>query len=147
MAIWVRFIVTYLGEIKEFSWLVGLIQYTCSSTGYFLLVFLMAVVAFTDSFNALDQKILINGSRHADFDGTAQELEETQVNELDITLLQNLNNWLNVWQMAFNASIGDFDHDNFFSHYGYIDWLIFFLSCLFLIILMLNLLISVIAEA
>lgn len=71
MAIWVRFIVTYLGEIKEFSWLVGLIQYTCSSTGYFLLVFLMAVVAFTDSFNALDQKILINGSRHADFVGTA----------------------------------------------------------------------------
>ena len=25
MAIWIRFIVTYLGEIKEFSWLVGLI--------------------------------------------------------------------------------------------------------------------------
>ena len=105
----------------------------------------MAVVAFTDSFNALDQKILINGSRLTGIEG--DELEVQEVNALDITLLQNLNNWLNVWQMAFNASIGDFDHDNFFSHYGYIDWLIFFLSCLFLIILMLNLLISVIAEA
>ena len=64
LAVWMRMILTYLGQIKEFSWLVGLISYSCTSTVYFFIVFICGVTAFADSFNALDQKILLNGSRY-----------------------------------------------------------------------------------
>ena len=54
LAIWLRIIVTYLGEIEQFSWLVGLIKYSCESTIAFLTVFLCFITAFADSFNALE---------------------------------------------------------------------------------------------
>jgi len=51
------------------------------------------------------------------------------------------------FHLSFLASLGDFDIDNQITHMSYIDWMIFFLICFVLIILMLNLLISVITEA
>ena len=64
LAVWLRIVVTYLGEIQEFSWLVGLIKYSCKTTIYFLTVFVCLVTAFTDAYNALDQKLLINGGHY-----------------------------------------------------------------------------------
>jgi len=105
------------------------------------------VTAFADAFNAIDQKILINGSKYEDVVASPAELEEMKLNDLDVSLKQNLSNWLTIWQTAFRSSIGDFKEDNQLQYYSYADWLIFFLAILFLIILMLNLLISVIAQA
>ena len=53
-AIWFRMIVAYLGEIQQFSWLVGLIKFSCSSSFYFLTVFLIAVTAVADCFTAIE---------------------------------------------------------------------------------------------
>ena len=50
LAVWFRIIVAYLGEIKSFNWLVGLIRFSCTATGYFIAVFLCGVTAFADSF-------------------------------------------------------------------------------------------------
>jgi len=54
LAIWTRLIMTYLGQIQKFSWIIGLIRHSCSSTVVFLSVFILGVTAFADSFNALE---------------------------------------------------------------------------------------------
>ena len=134
-----------MGEIKEFSWLVGLIKYSCTTTIYFLIVFASLVTSFTDSFNALDQKLIISGDA---YDGeTDYELRLQRAEDLDVSVAANFKKWLIMWQIGFRASIGNFNENNQLRHYGYIDWMVFFLMCFFLIILMLNLLISVITEA
>lgn len=51
------------------------------------------------------------------------------------------------WQKAFRSTLGDFDEATQIMHFSFVDWGIFFLACGFLIILMLNLLISVITES
>ena len=76
LAVWLRIVVTYLGEIQQFNWLVGLIKYSCSSTVYFITVFVCFITAFTDAYNALDQKFLINGNK---YDGKVSE------KDLDVT--------------------------------------------------------------
>ena len=60
--------------------------------------------------------------------------------------MANFNKWLTIWQISFRSSIGDFNGEQI-DQFSYTDWIIFFLICFFLIILMLNLLISVISEA
>ena len=85
-----------MGEIKEFGWLVGLIKYSCTTTIYFLIVFASLVTAFTDSFNALDQKLLISGANY-DWE-TEDEFHNLRTPEdLDITILANFNKWLKMW--------------------------------------------------
>jgi len=59
LAIWMRAIVEYLGKIREFSWLVGLIKFSANYSLYFITVFILGVTAFADSFNALEQRFLI----------------------------------------------------------------------------------------
>ena len=66
---------------------------------------------------------------------------------MDFSFVTNFNKWLNIWQIAFRSSLGDFNDDDQLQYFGIFDWIVFFLSCFFLIILMLNLLISVISEA
>ena len=48
------------------------------------------------------------------------------------------------WQKSFLTALGDFDSNLEFYREG--DWLIFFLCCIFNIILLLNLLIAIISE-
>ena len=74
-------------------------------------------------------------------------LDMIKINDLDITIRTNFNNWLGLWQTSFRSSIGDFDEQGQMKYLSQVDWLIFFISSFFLIILMLNLLISVIAAA
>ena len=57
LAVWLRIILTYLGSIKSFSWLIGLIRYSCIQSGSFLFIFICFVTAFADSFSALEQRI------------------------------------------------------------------------------------------
>jgi|Transcript_20452 hypothetical protein len=146
LTVWMRVILTYLGEIRELSWLVGLIKYTMTSTGYFLVVFLVGVTAFADSFNALDQEILLEGKRFEGLNLSPEDYKAAQISMLStMSFSENFKHWLSIWQYSFRAGIGDFMDDA--NLYGYVDWMIFFLMVFFLIILMLNLLISVIAEA
>ena len=53
LIIWMR-ILTYLSQTQTFSWIMGLIKHSCSSTLFFLSVFICGVTAFADSFNALE---------------------------------------------------------------------------------------------
>ena len=53
LIIWMR-ILTYLSQTQTFSWIIGLIKHSCSSTVVFLSVFILGVTAFADSFNALE---------------------------------------------------------------------------------------------
>ena len=54
LAIWIRFIISYFGEIDKFNWVIGLIKHSGKSTIYFLIVFTAGVTAFADSFNAFE---------------------------------------------------------------------------------------------
>ena len=71
---------------------------------------------------------------------------DVSANDKDISFIANFNEWLLIWQKAFRSSIGDFDSAQL-KNFGFIDWMIFFLLIFFLIMVMLNLLISVIAGA
>ena len=113
-----------------------------------MVVLFCSVTAFADSFNALDQKILLKGERLEDLHGADPEaLRSARQALLDPHLVAVLETWLDSWQEAFRASIGDFDWPGHLDYFGRVDWLVFFFAVLFMIVLMLNLLISIIAEA
>lgn len=76
LLIWTRLILTNLGDIEVMSWLIGLILNSGVATTLFMIVLLCAVTAFADSFNALDQKIMIKGLRYADLDLNEEELHQ-----------------------------------------------------------------------
>lgn len=61
LAIWLRIIVTFLGQLEQFTFLIGLIRYSCKASVTFIIVFICGVTAFADSFNALEQRFMING--------------------------------------------------------------------------------------
>jgi len=147
LLVWMRLIMSNLGDIERMSWLIGLIQNSCVAMTSFLLVLSCAITAFADSFNALDQKIMLKGERLDASTSTEEELLIARKELLDTRLIAKFNSWLDSWQEAFRASIGDFDVEGHLSYFSYVDWLIFFFAVLFMIILMLNLLISIIAEA
>mmetsp|Transcript_6175 Transcript_6175/g.7387 ORF Transcript_6175/g.7387 Transcript_6175/m.7387 type:complete len:102 (+) Transcript_6175:181-486(+) len=73
LLVWTRLIMTNLGDIEAMSWLIGLIQNSTEATALFMAVLICAVTAFSDSFNALDQKIMIKGSRYDDLEVAQQE--------------------------------------------------------------------------
>ena len=147
LAIWTRLMVSCLGQIQQFSWVIGLIKHSFTQTLFFLTVFILGVTAFADSFNTFEQRFLIDDSVINSMGLTGDAFIIEKLKKLDNTMESNFESWLLCWQRAFRASLGDFDGTTFLVYFSYIDWIIFFLACAFLIILMLNLLISVITEA
>lgn len=97
LAVWMRLILTYLGEIQQFGWLVGLIKYTSASTGYFLTVFLLSVTAFSDAFSALDKKIYINGDVFAAENLSEEEIKAAKAEGLTTDLKVFWDRWLTMW--------------------------------------------------
>ena len=108
LAVWMRLILTYLGEIQQFGWLVGLIKYTSASTGYFLTVFLLSVTAFSDAFAALDKKIYINGDAFRAEELTEEQIKDAKAEGLSTDFKNFWDRWLLMWQISFRNSIGDF---------------------------------------
>ena len=96
LAVWLRVILTYLGSVKDLSWLIDLIRYSCVASGSFLFIFICIVTAFADSFKALEQRIRINNEIEVG-EMSEDELKELRDEELNITLGKNFNNWLSTW--------------------------------------------------
>ena len=89
LAVWGRIIATYLGDIQQFAWLIGLIKYSCTTTAYFLIVFICFVTAFADSFNALEYKFLVSGDFDALIGGDPGESKDFKFDQLDTTISAN----------------------------------------------------------
>mmetsp|Transcript_27916 Transcript_27916/g.32843 ORF Transcript_27916/g.32843 Transcript_27916/m.32843 type:complete len:116 (-) Transcript_27916:650-997(-) len=108
------------------------------STVAFMVVYICGVSAFSDAFNAISQGQYIGQILNG----------EVTLDDIDLTVRTNFEQWVDFWQISFKASLGDFPDDWGDSKYfHYHDWFLFFFACFFLIILMLNLLISIISEA
>jgi len=70
------------------------------------------------------------------------------LDDIDLTVQTSFEQWVDLWQISFKASLGDFpDAWGDSEHFHYFDWLVFFYASAMLIIMMLNLLISIIGHA
>ena len=67
--------------------------------------------------------------------------------EIDTSFRSNFYEWLDFWQISFTASLADFPETWDPKYFHYHDWIVFFLACFMMVILMLNLLISIITMA
>lgn len=94
----------------------------------------MGVFAFADAFQSIDKQLVIRGDIEA---------KEFDINE---NLYERyFKTFTEAWQHSFLVALGEFDYINLdFFNEG--DFLIFFICCIFNIILLLNLLIAIISE-
>ena len=82
----------------------GLIKFSCSSSFYFLTVFMLAVTAVADSFTAIEQKMQLNGQEYrrvlndiVDEDSISRRRLDASANDRDISFWANFDEWLMVW--------------------------------------------------
>lgn len=96
LSIWMRVIIQYLGEIKQFGWLAGLVRHSCMAASFFFVVFLLVVTAYADCFNALEQMIILSGDRYdyLAFKMSASDLKELQESDYDTSFKANFEKWL-----------------------------------------------------
>ena len=99
----------------------------------FMIVFFIGVFAFADALKSVDQVLVINGS-----------IEAEEIPEDATTYEKYIEGYVKAWQGSFVLSLGEFPGNLEF--YRESDWLVFFLACIFNIILLLNLLIAIISE-
>lgn len=74
-----------------------MIKYSCTSTGYFLTVFICFVTAFADSFNALEYKMLVSVDYKDLLTGTPEEIQNFKHKLLDTSVSANFNKWMDIW--------------------------------------------------
>lgn len=99
----------------------------------FMIVFFIGVFAFADALISVDQVLVLNGS-----------IEAAEIPENASNYEKYIQGYVRAWQGAFVLSIGEFPGNLEF--YRESDWLVFFIACIFNIILLLNLLIAIISE-
>lgn len=97
LAIWTRLMVSYFGQIQQFSWVIGLIKHSCTQTLFFLTVFILGVTAFADSFNTFEQRFLIDDSVLNSKGLTGDSFILEKIKKLDNTMQSNFESWLLCW--------------------------------------------------
>ena len=101
--------------------------------GVFAVVLTIGIFAFADAFQSIDIKLVLKGGIDA------RELPE------DADLYEKyVQGYVISWQKAFMYAMGEFDGN--MEHFNEADWLVFFLSCVFNIIVLLNLLIAILSK-
>ena len=99
----------------------------------FMIVLIIGVFAFADAFLSIDEIMFINGDRERGEENPNATMYEKYGQQ-----------YVQSWQRSFLISLGEFDENMEF--YRESDWLVFFICCIFNIILLLNLLIAIISE-
>ena len=101
--------------------------------GVFAVILTIGIFAFADAFQSIDTVLVIR----TDID--PRELPE------NATLYEiYVQSYIIYWQKAFMYAMGEFDGN--MDYFREADWLVFFLSCIFNIILLLNLLIAILSK-
>ena len=101
--------------------------------GVFAVILTIGIFAFADAFQSIDQVLVLRGSvdpRELPVDSNLYEVY--------------VQGYIIYWQKAFMYAMGEFDGNMEFFREA--DWFVFFLSCVFNIILLLNLLIAILSE-
>ena len=130
--IWLQ-VLLYLRTWESFSWLIRMIMECIKEFKAFLFIFLIGVLAFADTFRAIEKALIIKG-----------ELAEIVIPD-DATWYETyFESYIKTLQLSFRTALGDFDES--LDSYRATDWIIFFLCAIFNIILLLNLLIAIISE-
>ena len=60
LLLWIIMVFSYLSEVRDFSWIVGLILSTMDSILVFIVVFLAGITAFGDAFSAIHTGMFID---------------------------------------------------------------------------------------
>ena len=101
--------------------------------GVFAVILTIGIFAFADAFQSIDYVLFLRGAIDSREIPENASLYETYVQGYIIS-----------WQKAFMYAMGEFDGNMEFFREA--DWLVFFLSCIFNIILLLNLLIAILSK-
>ena len=99
----------------------------------FLMIFFFGICAFADAFESISTVLHIKG----DIELTAADPDATFYEKY-------IKAYILTWQRSFLVALGEFDPNLEF--YREIDWFVFFIFCIFNMIVLLNLLISIIGE-
>ena len=84
-AVWFRFLIQYMREIKTFSWIIGLIIFCAMQTTTFLVIYLVSVTAFADIFNAVHQGKYL------------EEPAATSLDQVDISMEKIFRDYFDDW--------------------------------------------------
>ena len=99
----------------------------------FMVILFIGVFAFADAFHSVDKVLELN-----------ELIDPYEVPDGAGNYEKYWKNYIVSWQKSFLTALGEFDGNLEF--YRESDWLIFFICCIFNIILLLNLLIAIISE-
>ena len=103
---------------------------------YFIMIFLIGVFLFADTFSAVWHNMLLRGD-------LIIEREDFNFEDLDF-YDRFLKPYLEQWHISFLTALGEFDPS--LGSYDESEWLFFFLCAIFNITLLLNLLIAIISQ-
>ena len=101
--------------------------------GVFAVILIIGIFAFADAFQSIDYILMLR-----------KEIEPREIPENANLYEQYVQSYVLSWQKAFMYAMGEFDGNMEFFRES--DWLVFFLSCIFNIILLLNLLIAILSK-
>ena len=99
----------------------------------FMVVLFIGVFAFADAFESIDQVLRIRG----DIETPEQDPDASEYEKYFLP-------YVKAWQKSFLYAMGEFDGNLEFFRES--DWLVFFFSSLFNLIVLLNLLIAIISD-
>lgn len=110
----------------------------------FMAILIVGVFAFADAFFSIDKIIEL---RAIGGDEGGVEVVVEAVESPDLSNYEKYwQPYVFAWQKSFLTALGEFDGNLVDGNYREGDWLVFFLCCIFNIILLLNLLIAIISE-
>ena len=101
--------------------------------GVFAVILIIGIFAFADAFQSIDYILQLRG-----------EIDIREIPENANFYEKYGQGYVISWQKAFMYAMGEFDGNMDFFRES--DWLVFFLSCIFNIILLLNLLIAILSK-
>ena len=103
--------------------------------GVFAVILIIGIFAFADAFQSIDYILQIRGE---------EGFEPREIPENANIYEKYGQGYVLAWQKAFMYAMGEFDGN--MDYFRESDWLVFFLSCIFNIILLLNLLIAILSK-
>lgn len=138
--VWVRLGIL-LRSSHALSWMTTLVSESIISITGFVVVLLIGIIAFADTFYAIDRILIIQGYE-SDESLAHIKFEKTD----DMTLFDTyLAEPFKSLTTSLLVALGEFENIQL-NLYNELDWIFFFLAAFFNLILMMNLLISIITE-
>ena len=133
LTIWMRFLLYLRAVSLNYGYMVRMITGTVRDMVPFLMIFFFGVCAFADAFESITFVQHLNGNLELPSEIEGANFYQMYFQQYVIT-----------WQRSFLVALGTFPEN--LDSFREMDWLVFLICCIFNIIVLLNLLISIISE-